>query len=74
MSKKIEEGTKPEQIVEDAPINPLEGYSTAIETLIWLARWGETDATRMEAAQSLLAHSSCPPDVDWGVDFDGDDG
>ena len=68
-----EQTTKPEQLVEPPPINPLEGYSTAIETLIWLARWGETETIRMEAAQSLLAHSACPPDVDWGVEFDPED-
>ena len=68
----MSEVTKLEQAVA-AEINPLEGYTVAIETMIWLAQWGESDAVRMEAAQNLLAHSAVPPTVDWGVEFDSED-
>lgn len=50
--------------------NPLEGYSTAIETLMWIAKNGRTHQIRMEAAQTLLNYTDAPPNANWNFEED----
>lgn len=49
-------------------MNPLEGYSCAIEALMDLCVSGR-DETRLEAARELLQHTSVPPTVSWDFEL-----
>lgn len=55
----------------ESPLNPLEAYVVAIETLMGAAKGNHRSRLRIEAAQTLLEHTAIPPQMNW--DFEDDD-